>query len=538
MLTYIPWLGSYGLLDPTDSFFLESGRELLEKNQYLLPLNNYVPWLDKPILFFWMVAGAYKCFGINPFIGRLPAALSAVATALVIYFACVPIIRPRTAALASLIFLAIPLSSIVGHVCLTDMTLCALISGSILFLFKGFALKHNRDLIIGYVFLAFAMLCKGPIAIILCGIALLPYLLTLSLPRDFKNADWLAVLSKLFAQIIEMKPLLGVAIILAVNLPWYIMASLATNGQFIYDFFIRQNFGRMMGTVNHQEPIYFYIPVFFGGFFPWCAFSLCAPGLFGESFASARQSNLRQLVLISVFWFASVIALFTAIKTKLPTYILPCAPAFSILLALQWEILFKARQTKSLIAITAFVALALLLAAGAVALSLLGGINIVSAMKVIQDGYIRDIIMQQSWILAPWAVSLVTAVIGLQKNNIKIYAVSFLSFALLTCGILVPSGLQISYQQKQLGFNELACRARDDNANVAMIFAEEPSVPWFTHKSVSRLSNREDAHRFLSSAQKPHYVLVQTGNLARLDWFDVKTRTVAEKGKWHLMCLD
>lgn len=52
LLSYVPWLGSYGLLDPTDSFFLESGRELLEKNEFLLPLNNYVPWLDKPILFF------------------------------------------------------------------------------------------------------------------------------------------------------------------------------------------------------------------------------------------------------------------------------------------------------------------------------------------------------------------------------------------------------------------------------------------------------------------------------------------------------
>jgi 4-amino-4-deoxy-L-arabinose transferase-like glycosyltransferase len=386
----------------------------------------------------------------------------------------------------------------------------------------------------------------------------------LSLPRDLKTANWKTVLNKLAAQIFEMKLLLGLGVILAVNLPWYIMASLATNGQFLYDFFIRQNFGRMMGTVNHQEPIYFYIPVFFGGFFPWCAFSFCAPGLFRKSFAlshrkgltknsadntanivntassgtQGRDSQLRQLVRIVVFWFASVIILFTAIKTKLPTYILPCAPAFSILLALQWELLAQTRALKILKAPTAFIILALGVAAGLIALSLLGGINVVSAMKAIKEGYVRDIIVQQSWLIAPWAVSLGLAWIGLQKKNIRLYAISFLSFALLTCAILVPRAMQISYQQKQLGFNELACRVRDDKANVAMIFAEEPSVPWCTHKPVARLSSREDAQQFVRSVDRPRYVLVQTGNLARLDWFDAHARSVAENGKWHLFSLD
>lgn len=46
-LLYLPWLGSYGPLDPTDSFFIESGREILETDKWLLPLQNYQPWLDR-----------------------------------------------------------------------------------------------------------------------------------------------------------------------------------------------------------------------------------------------------------------------------------------------------------------------------------------------------------------------------------------------------------------------------------------------------------------------------------------------------------
>ena len=37
---YLPWLGSYGPIDPTDSFFLESGREMVETGKFLMPLNH------------------------------------------------------------------------------------------------------------------------------------------------------------------------------------------------------------------------------------------------------------------------------------------------------------------------------------------------------------------------------------------------------------------------------------------------------------------------------------------------------------------
>ncbi|MBX9724919.1 MAG: glycosyltransferase family 39 protein, partial [Candidatus Obscuribacterales bacterium] len=377
ILSYVPWLGSYGPLDPTDSFFLESAREALETNQLLLPLDNYVPWLDKPILFFWLVEYAFKFFGIHTFIGRLPAALSAIIAGQLIYFGTRPMLKPRTAALAALIFLSTPLSSIVGHVCLTDMTLTALIAGSILFLFKGLEYAKNKDLYIGYFCLGLAMLCKGPIAIIICALALLPYLISTSKSKN-----------EFVQKIRAIKPLLGSLIVLALNLPWYIEASLATNGRFLWEFFIRQNFGRMVGTVNHQEKIYFYIPVFFGGFFPWCALSLSAAGVFKKTFQkkSEENSSFRRLIRLSLFWFFGVIALFTAIKTKLPTYILPSVPAFSILIAMQLELILKSGKLKRMIPALALITLALLVG---------------MAVHPMLKGYVKDIITQNVWVMAP-----------------------------------------------------------------------------------------------------------------------------------------
>lgn len=563
VLSYIPWLGSYGPLDPTDSFFLESGRESIELNQYLLPLNNYVPWLDKPILFFWMVAGSYKLFGINVFAGRLPAALSAIATGLVIYAGCRPMLRKKIAALAAIIFLANPLSSIIGHVCLTDMTLCLFLTGSILFLFKGSRYGSTKDLIIGYFSLAFAVLNKGPIALILCGLAFLPYFLSVSKGvKDFAKT------------VLSIKPLIGVGIVLLLNLPWYIAASIATDGRFLYTFFWEQNFGRMMGTVNHQGPFWFYIPVYFCGLFPWSLLSLSAPGILRSAWkgfapfarkADSRESagrtssandlssaeasnstdsitqdlqsakrqqllndrgaaekpvhNTAAFIRLCTTWFITVITLFSIIKTKLPTYILPAIPAFAILVAVQLEHFFQLKLARKLLP--------------AILITLLVTVGITVAPLVLR-GYVKEIASSSMWLLGPLALILSVFWSGLVQGRTRRTTLALCLCALLACGIVVPRGLKVFYQARQVGFSGLVLKAKEANASIAMISAEEPSVPWLTHKPVSRLMNDNDAKEFLAKKPAPHYVLIPREMLPRLDWFHNGATYVADSGKWHL----
>ena len=575
ILSYIPWLGSYGPLDPTDSFFLESGRESIELNQYLLPLNNYVPWLDKPILFFWMVAGSYKLFGINVFAGRLPAALSAIATGLVIYAGCRPMLRRKIAALAAIIFLANPLSSIIGHVCLTDMTLCLFLTGSILFLFKGSRYSSFKDLLIGYASLAFAVLNKGPIAIILCGIAFLPYFLSIS--KSIKEFG---------KNVLSIKPLIGVGIVLLLNLPWYIAASVATDGRFLYTFFWEQNFGRMMGTVNHQGPFWFYIPVYFCGLFPWSLLSLSAPGILksawkgcnplglfknksgslagskytesqnqssnsntstitsgavppqdsvtgseqGENTAvgslrtpSKPVKNTASFVRLCTIWFLTVITLFSAIKTKLPTYILPAIPAFAILVAVQLQHFFRLSLKRKLLP--------------AILITLVVTVGI-SIAPLVLKGYVKQIATSSMWLLGPIALILSVFWSGLVQGKSRRTIVALAACAMLACGIVVPKGLKVFYQERQIGFSNLVLKAKEANASIAMISAEEPSVPWLTHKPVSRLMSEDDAKDFMAKKPGPHYVLIPGEMIARLDWFPNGATFVAQTRKWHLYTIN
>lgn len=515
LITYLPWLGSYGLLDPTDSFFLESGREIIETQKYLLPINNYEPWLDKPILFFWLVVASFKAFGLQMFAGRLPAALSAILCSLLIYGGTRPILSRPSAAIAALIFLSCPIVSIIGHVCLTDMTLCALITGTTLYLFKGLREKSKKELCIGYFFAALAFLCKGPIALIICGMALIPFIASISQsPQQFLQYFW------------SFRPMLGLLIVAIINLPWYVAAEIESGYKFWYAFFYQQNFGRMVGTVNHQGPFWFYIPVFFGGFFPWCLYSITAVGLFKKSLEQklAETSRYRQLLRLCFFWFATVIVLFSAIKTKLPTYILPCLPPFAILIAMQLQVLARSGKKLVLIIPTALLSLAMPVA-----------VLITPSLKT----YIKPLLIEHAWLLAPLALSLAFCWFSLVKKQINKYVTGLILMALLACGTMVPHGLQSFYREKQIGFGKLVSRAKEDNASVAMIFAEEPSVPWTIHKPVSRLQNSRDAEKFLLTKEKPHYVLVQAAILPRLDWFKNSVpRVLLQEGKWYLIDVD
>jgi len=140
------------------------------------------------------------------------------------------------------------------------------------------------------------------------------------------------------------------------------------NPQFFSEFILRQNFARF-GTnlYQHHKPIWFYIPALLGSLLPWSVLAVCA---FVSSIRSAIAGNAgnaenaeignrahadEELVLDSqsrndaitqslnrtsldlnrflVLWAITPIAFFTLAQSKLPGYILPAIPAWTILTA-------------------------------------------------------------------------------------------------------------------------------------------------------------------------------------------------------------
>lgn len=515
LVAYLPFLGGFGPLDPTDSFFLESAREMVETGKYLLPLNNYEPWLDKPILFFWMVCGAYKLLGISPFVGRLPAALSGIVTALCIFWGCRGLVSQSTAFLAGLIFLSLPLVAIGSHICLTDTTLTLLVTATTLFLWKGLIKENSGDLLIGYMAAGLGLLCKGPIALILSAVVILPALLVGT--RSLKETIRLCL---------RAKPILGLVFVALISVPWYVTAGLATEGKFLQKFFIEQNFGRMVGTVNHQMPWYFYIPVFFGGFAPWCILPLFSFDSIKRTFKMPGIDGMDGLFRLSLFWFVAIFGMFTCIKTKLPWYIIPACPGFAIMAAIQLEYLARAAKSKAMLVVQG------------------GGLVALAVIFVVQDklsSYLKGIVFAHWPIFAVMFLWLLAGFLFLQfadlskERRIWLASLSTAGALLFGCAFYVPGALTAMYNHKQVGFNRLVELTRGANNSVAIFMAEEPTMPYILHKPVKRLQDEDACAVFTSSNHEKHFVLVPKEMLKDMHWFAGSTyKTISKEGKWTL----
>ena len=119
-LVFLPFLGSAGMFAPTDSFFIESAREMLETHKFIVPLMNYEPWLDKPSTDFCLIALSLATFGLNEFAGRLVSALSGILECLALFWFSSRILTIRQSFLSALCLISFPLYVVVGRTALSD----------------------------------------------------------------------------------------------------------------------------------------------------------------------------------------------------------------------------------------------------------------------------------------------------------------------------------------------------------------------------------------------------------------------------------
>ena len=78
-------LGGLGLVGPDEPRYAQIAREMLVSGDFVTPRYFGDPWLEKPVLYYWLAAAAYWLFGVNEFGARLPSALAAVLGVFCVY---------------------------------------------------------------------------------------------------------------------------------------------------------------------------------------------------------------------------------------------------------------------------------------------------------------------------------------------------------------------------------------------------------------------------------------------------------------------
>ena len=312
-------LGSFGLAGPDEPRYAQVAREMAERGDWVTPTLQGEVWLEKPILYYWRARVAYALFGVADWSARLPSATFAALMIAAIYL-FMRRFRPGGQLEAALITASA--AGILGfaRAASTDMELAAPFTLGMLAWYAWHATGRRRWLAAFYFFLAVGTLGKGPVA---PGLAALMVAAYAGLRRDLSllwRTLWLP----------------GVLLFLLVALPWYVAVQMA-NPQFFRVFFVEHNLARFATDLyRHQQPFWFYLPVLILGLLPW---TVIAGAALVQAMKRARLvwrergETHDPLPLFLAAWAVVPVVLFSLSQSKLPGYILPALPAWTLLAA-------------------------------------------------------------------------------------------------------------------------------------------------------------------------------------------------------------
>jgi 4-amino-4-deoxy-L-arabinose transferase-like glycosyltransferase len=520
-LVFIPFLGTTPMIDPTDSFFTESAREMLELKSFACTFINYEPWLDKPALHFWLIILAFKLFGINEFAGRLPSALAGIFTVVATYCFGRQFLTRRQALLSASILLSLPLFVSVGRVSLTDEPLSLCLTTA-LFSFAIFLIKkHLKFLFVAYIALAIAVLIKGPFAVVLVGLILLAYIGLTSTPGiDLRRIDFRRVLGCLW----KLHPVAGVIGILLLTSPYYVWAHNETHGAFTTAFFFRQNIGRMVGVVNHVRPFWWYLPIALGGFFPWSLLvAFWGPFVFKVWKRKEVLSDKRlQLLVFAACWLTVTFCFFSAIPTKLYTYIIPLTPAFAVLLGCFIDSLIRVRKALPLYAVSLFFAVGLVV-----------GPFVVCKIFDKEHAFLSLELAAAAVLLAATGVG---SIFIKRQKMVKGMTILCATLAVF-CAVFVPLLFTLYYNVYQLPIDNLVAYALKRNANLAVVNYLEPSTTYHYKRKLPLIKDEDEMRSYAEQTTGPQWILISDDILSVLSWTDRSPRAVCYDGHWWLFAI-
>lgn len=321
-------LGTRPLNVPDEARYCEIAREMLVSHDFITPHFNGIKYFEKPILFYWMQALALNVGGLNEWSCRFVNALMALIGCLAVYGAGYSLFDRKAGLWAASVLATSFLYFIMARVVTLDMTVSVYLTLSLLSFLSAIYTSAVYYYIF-FVFAACAVLTKGLIGIVFPAAIILVW----------------ACFTRQYAWLLRAAFWKGMGVFFILVLPWHIAVQIK-NPEFFHFYFIEQHFRRYLTLEAHRyEPSWYYLPVFFAGFYPWTGFLYGAMQAFFKklTFFSGnvhRSSNVAHKKLPEnsrdIYWFfiisaVFIFAFFAFSKSKLVPYILPCFPFLALL---------------------------------------------------------------------------------------------------------------------------------------------------------------------------------------------------------------
>jgi 4-amino-4-deoxy-L-arabinose transferase-like glycosyltransferase len=453
--------------------------------------------------------------------------------------------RYLTAAVAAALMALNPEMIVWGRTGVSDMLLTGCIGSTLLCFFLGYA-QNQRPVVIAnwqfpnqwylasYVLIAGAILTKGPVGIVLPGLIMIAFAL---------------YVGKFWQIWREMRPILGMVIILALSLPWYILVTWRNGWNFINAFFVYHNIERFTEVVNgHSAPWYFYFLVVLLGFAPYAVYipaSLVRLKLWQRKYW-LQQERSQHLGLFVSLWFLGVFGFFTVSVTKLPSYVLPLMPAAAILVALSWSDLFPTSQNSTPTPITSvrisvWVNVAFLTFISTALFNLTQVVGPDPAAPELYAEMEKSGILKYGGII--WLIiTLISSILILTHRYRQIIIINLVGFTAFIAISLMPAIL-IMDQQRQLPLRELSAlivELKQPNEELIMVGFKKPTVTFYTKQNVNYIKFSQAALKYIqnpefSKTKSSLLMLIEQEKFQEMDLQPDTYKSLATKGAYHLI---
>ncbi|HUP38515.1 MAG TPA: glycosyltransferase family 39 protein [Vicinamibacterales bacterium] len=504
-------LGAPALMDPDEAHYAQLTREMLRAHNWMMPLLDGLPYIDKPVLFHWLQGVAISVLGETELAMRLPSAFAGIALFWITRWTGVQLFDDRIGTRAWLMLATLPLTFMLGSIGVLDMVFTAFLFGAIAVALVA-VLRHRPQLQwVSCILLSLAVMTKGPVALVLAGLF---FVVALACGKECRAA----VLSLRWATCAVLTVLL--------SLPWFVWMYYTLGWHFVHQYALAGNlyYVTQPQSFSNRAPNHtLYVSTFVAGFFPWSIVVL------GGALDTIRRWRARITIpaeeRLLWAWVGVIFIVFSIARFKVDRYVYPAAPACCLLAARAWMSISVYRLD---------LAIARDNACARWSVVMLGGILVVAGLVSGFTLFDLGLELPRAALLIP--ISLAASGVVLETTILRRRAVSPSLFGAVIVMLLVVYAsvatiglplLERARPTEALADSLRPHLAADDRVALYRLEKWRFSLRYYLERPLGRLQDPNDVRKFLTD--KGGYILMLDEDFARLRSDGINLRSVAER---------